>query len=292
MNPKSIVIALALSAACLEAQQPTAPQVGVVHCADGSLRAVYGLTANLVYGGMLGRGVNAAAFSSTAGLVSRVGQIEYLAVGGVPIGVYSTDEPSPLLAAGSAETGSHTGVGVALAWLPSSQLLLSWSGSTASQVQVPPLPGSVISLAVASVGFADLMLLLGDGSVERLSVSLATGQATETSVVPGASGAAFEQKGFLLLPGAGGLLVQFPDGRQQLLGIKNGSVRFEAMSDEWVHLFTADSGSAVGSHWLLHLNGAAQGEAPLQLSELPAPPVRVLRTMPRQVGSAPARVTQ
>lgn len=292
MNWKSIVIALTLSVACLEAQQPTAPPVGVVHCADGSLRAVYGLTANLVYGGMLGRGVNAAAFSSTAGLVSRVGQIEYLAVGGAPIGAYSTDEPRPLLAAGSAGAGSQTGVGVALAWLPSSQLLLSWSGSTASQVQVPPLPGSVISLAFASAGFADLMVILADGSVERFTVSLSTGQVTETSVVQGANGAAYEQNGFLLLPGADGLLVEFPDGRRQLLGIKNGSVRLEAISDEWVHLFTTDPGSSVGSHWLLHLDNAAQGEAPLQLSELPAPPVRVLRTMPRQVGNSPGKVTQ
>ncbi len=129
-----------------------------VHCAS-----VYGLPANLVYGGMLGRGVNAAAFSSTAGLVSRVGQIEYLAVGGSRIGAYSTDEPSPLLAAGSAGTGTQTASEVALAWLPSSQLLLSWFGGTANQVQIPHLPGSVISLAFASAGFADLMVVLGDG---------------------------------------------------------------------------------------------------------------------------------
>ena len=272
MNRKSILIAWALSAACLEAQQPTAPQVGVVHCADGSLRSVYGLAANLVYGGMLDRGVNAAAFSSSAGLVSRVGQIEYLAVGGSRIGVYSTDEPSPLLAAGSAGTGTQTASEVALARIPSSQLLLSWFGGTANQVQITTLVRQCdLVVAFASAGFADLMVILGDGSVERLTVSLATGQITEISVVPGASGAAYEQNGFLLLPIAGDLLVQFPDGSHQILEIKNSSVRFEAISDEWVHLFTVDSGSSEGSHWLLHLDNAAQGDAPLH-SELPAPP--------------------
>lgn len=287
MNRKSILIALALTAACLKAQ-PTAPLVGVVHCTDGSLRAVYGLPANLVYGAMLGRGVNAAAFSSTVGLVSRAAQIEYLAVDGTLIGAYATDEPSPLLAVGSVSTAGQTG---SLAWLPSSQLLLIWSGGRARQVQVTPLPGNVVSLAPGPPGFADLMVAMDDGGVELLTVSLATGQVTKTSVVLGAHRAAYQQNGFLLLPGADGLLVHLPDGRQQLLGIKNGAIRFEAISDEWVHAFATDSGSP-GSHWLLHLDGEAQGEAPLQVSELPAAPVRVPRIMPRQVESSPVRVTQ
>src|SRR5277367_6692068 len=103
MNRKSIVVAMALSAAIiLEAQQRTAsplagPSVGVVHCPDGSLRVVYGLPANLIYGAMLGRGVNAAAFSNSSGLVSRAGEIDYLSGDGAQISSYPTDEPSPLL---------------------------------------------------------------------------------------------------------------------------------------------------------------------------------------------------
>jgi hypothetical protein len=282
MNRKSVVIALALSAACLRAQQPSAPQIGVVHCTDGSLRTLYGLTANLMYGPLLGRGVNVAAFSSAVGLVSRVGQIEYLSVGGSVLGAFATDEPTPLLAAGP---------GSAAAWLPSSQVLLSWSGGVVKQVPVGPLSGSVISLALSSLGFADLLVVFGDGSVERLTVSLASGQVTGRSLVQGASGAAFEQNGFLMLPGADGLMVLFPDGRRQLLGIKSSAVRFEPISDEWVHLYTTDVGSP-GSQWLLHLDNAAQGDAPLKLSDLPAPPVRVIRTMPRQVGSSLSKVPQ
>ncbi len=291
MNRKSIAIALAVSAVCLEAQQPAAPQVGVVHCTDGSLRAAYGLPANLMYGALLGRGVNAAAFSSTAGLVSRAGQIQYLDLGGDILGAYATDEPGPLLAVEPASAGNAASSGGALAWLPSRQLLLVWSGGTANQVQIAALPGNVVSLSFAAAGSADLMVALGDGSVERLTVSLATGQVEATTSLVGANGAAYEQNGFLLLPGAGGLLVLFPDGRQQVLAIKNGAVSFEAISDSWVHLFTI-AGSTAGAHWLLHLDRVAQGEAPLQLSELPAPPVRVPRTLPRQVGNALARVAQ
>ncbi len=291
MNRKSIDIALALSAICLKAQQPTAPQIGVVHGTDGSLRAISGLPANVMYGALLGRGVNAASFSSTAGLVSKMGQIQYLGVSGSVLGSYATKEPSPLFAVGSVNTGNQASSIGALAWLPSSRLLVVWSAlGTATQVQVAPLPGSVIALSFASAGFADLLVVLGDGGVERCAVSLATGQVAETSVVSGASGVAYEQNGFLLLPGADGMLVEFPDGRQQRLGIKNGSVGFEAISEQWVHLFTT-AVSPIRSHWLLHLDSAAKGEAPLHLSELPAPPERVPKTMPRLVGNALVRVT-
>lgn len=153
------------------------------------------------------------------------------------------------------------------------------------------MPGSVISLALSSSGFADLLVASSDGSVDRLTVSLASGQVTGRSLVPGASGAAYEQNGFLLIPGAAGVMVLFPDGRQQLLGIKSSAVRFEPISDEWVHLFTTDVGSP-GSQWLLHLDNAAQGDAPLKLSDLPTPPVRVLKTMPRLVGSSLSKVPQ
>ena len=293
---KSVAIALALSSAVsLEAQQGAAsplsgPQVGVVHVPDGSLRAVYGIPANFLYGATLGRGVNAAAFSSTSGLVWRVGQIDYLAVDGTALGSYATNEPSPLLADGS---GSQAGPGAALAWLPSSKQLLSWSGGTLTQVQIESLPGAVISLSPAAArGFADLLVAAADGGVDRLTVALATGQVTEMITVSGAKGAAYEQNGFLLLPGADGLQVRFPDGRQQVFGIKTVAVRFEAVSDEWVHLSATEPGATAASHWLLHLDGAAQGEAPLQLSGLPAAPQRAPRIMPRQVGNTTVRVAQ
>jgi hypothetical protein len=292
MYRKSIVISMALSAVCLEAQHPAAPQVGVVHAPDGSLRAVYGLPANFIYGALLGKGVNAAAFSNTAGLVFRAGQIDYVSPVGAQIGVYSTNEPSPLLAVGPVSAGNQTASGTALAWLPSSKLLLIWSGGVPNQVGVAPLPGNVISLSPAAPGLADLIVSPAGGGLERLTISLGTGQVVETETLTADGSLAYEQNGFLLLPGNDGLQVRFPDGRQQLIGITTSAMQFEAISDEWVHLSTAGDGAAAGSHWLLHLDGTAQGEAPLGLSELPAVPGRVPRIMPRPVGNSMMRTAQ
>ena len=292
MYRKSIAISLALSALCLEAQQPTAPEVGIVHVPDGSLRAVYGLPANFIYGALLGKGVNAAAFSSTAGLVFRTGQIDYVSPAGAQIGVYSTNERSPLLAAGPVSGGNQTASATGLAWLPSSKLLLIWSGATPTQVQVEPLPGNVISLSPAAAGFADLIVSPAGSGLERLTISLGTGQVVETETLTTDGSLAYEQNGFLLLPGPDGLQVRFPDGRQQLIGITTSAMQFEAISDEWVHLSASEAGATAASHWLLHLDRGAQGEAPLQLSELPAAPGRVPKIMPRQVGNSKMRTAQ
>lgn len=297
MNWKSIAIALALSAAGqLNAQRAGAPlagpPVGVVHCPDGSLRTIYGLPANLMFGGLLGRGVNAAAFSSTAGLILRAGQIEYLAANGASLGTYVTDESTPLLAVSSTASTDSASSAAALAWLPSSHSLVVWRGSTATQVEAPDLPGQVIALSLSAEGAANLMVATDSGSVEQLTVSLATGQITETLTVEGATGSAYAQNGFLLLPGADGLLVRFPDGHQRVLGIKTAAVQFEPISDEWVHLSTPKSAADSGSHWLLHLDKAATGDVALQLSELPAAPVRVPKVMPRQVGNLTTKVAQ
>lgn len=134
MNWKSLATGLLLSAAvALGAQQRTTvpvagPLIGVVHCSDGSLRDIYGLPANLLYGAPLGRGVDAAAFSSAAGLVLRSGQIEYLGTDGTVLSAYATDEPNPLLAVSPVGAVKTSGFAVAMAWLPSSNLLLTWSG--------------------------------------------------------------------------------------------------------------------------------------------------------------------
>jgi hypothetical protein len=297
MNRKSIVIALALSAVSLKAQtQATSPlaspQVGVVHCPDGSLRTLYGLPANFLYGALLGRGINAAAFSNAAGLVFRSGRIEYLATDGTTLDAYVTDEQNPLLAVGPVSAGGPSTPAIALAWLPSTQVLLNWSGGTASPVQVWPSPGNVISLSPAATGFANLMVASADGGVERLTVSLATGQIVESSTVMGANGVAYQQNGFVLVLGADGLQVQFPNGHQQLLAIRTGPLRFEAVSDGWVHLSIPRTSSNAGSDWLLHLDGALQAESPLQLSELPGTPIRTPKILPRQVGQHVVGVPQ
>jgi hypothetical protein len=297
MNRKSIVIALALTAVSLKAQtQATpplaSPQVGVVHCPDGSLRTLYGLPANFLYGSLLGRGINAAAFSNTAGLVFRSGRIEYLATDGTTLDAYLTDEPNPLLAVGPVNAGGLSSPTIALAWLPSTQVLLSWVGGTASPVQVWPSPGNVISLSPTATGFANLMVATADGGVERLTVSLATGQVVESSTVMGATSVAYQQNGFVLLPVTDGLQVRFPDGHQQLLAIRTGVLRFEAVSNEWVHLSIPRTSSSAESDWLLHLDVAVQAESSLQLSELPGTPLRTPKILPRQVGQHVVGVAQ
>ncbi len=296
MNWKSIVVALTLSAAVhLEAQRTTpplvGPPVGIVHCPDGSLRAIYGLPANLMYGALLGRGVDAAAFSSEAGLILRAGQIEYLAADGTVLTTYATAETEPLLAVSSTANINSTTSATALAWLPSSRLLIVWTASTVRELEVPGLPGAVVTLSLSAAGVADLMTTTAAGSVDQTAVSLSTGETTSTSTVAGATGSVYQQNGFLLLPSANGLQVRFPDGHQLVLGIKSMAMQFEPISNEWVHLSRTASAADSGSHWLLHLDKAA-GDGVLQLSELPAAPVRVPRIMPRQVGNLTTKVAQ
>ncbi|MBV9613073.1 MAG: hypothetical protein JO091_11410 [Acidobacteriaceae bacterium] len=69
---------------------------------------------------------------------------------------------------------------------------------------------------------------------------------------------------FLVFHDARGLEIAAPNGTLRTLPVDASDLRFERMSSDWVHVWSA----AAGRNWILHLNDRS-----LEFGELPGPQV-------------------
>ena len=243
MRSRIVRIALPVLAAGILQAQVHAPQVGVIRCSDGSVRAVYGLAANFILASKPFASAGSASFSDRAGLTAANGRIELIKTDGTRIGEYESHEASPVLNVdGDAAS--------AIAWLPSDHAILRWTGASFQLYPLSPLEGRVTSLKATSPDRAQLLVLNEDGSTSRATVTLSTGELVSLDAVPGTSGPAFAQQAAVISQEQNRLVVETANGLRQPLPVPE-DVTIERMSTGWLHL----SSATTNRHWALHVSG-------------------------------------
>jgi hypothetical protein len=252
-----IFVSLSIStclAGCLQAQV-SAPELGVVRYADKTVRPIYGVEANLIVGKQLFPFANAVSFSEFGGLVAIKGRIQLVSRRGSVIGEYYTNERKPLLDVGGALT-------TAIAYLPSREALLRWSGKSfvLTQLDAGSFPGMPTSVQMHGAHSARLLATTIEGNVSEITISLDTGQLTSLKFLPGIRGPAFLQQSLVLFRDKHGLAIEAPDGSRRTVSVPARDFTVEQMSSDWLHL----SSPSTHQSWVLHLNSSA-----LQLSEMP-----------------------
>jgi hypothetical protein len=257
-NVKSqIFVSLAIStclAGCLQAQV-SAPELGIVRYADNTVRPIYGVEANLIVGKQLFPFADAVSFSEFGGLVAAKGHIRLISRRGSLIREYYTNERKPLLNVDGALT-------TAIAYLPSREALLHWSGKSfvLTQLDAGSFPGTPTSVQMHGAHSARLLATTAHGTVSEITISLDTGQLTSVKFLPGIRGPAFLQQSFVLFRDKQGLEIEAPDGNRRTVSVPSRDFTVERMSSDWLHLTSPSTQQS----WVLHLNSSA-----LQLSEMP-----------------------
>src|ERR1700689_3780363 len=177
------VLSAALAGAvpgAVPASSPAAPQVGVVQCADHSLRVLYGLPLNLFYGPVVGAGAGRAAFANDIGLLADTRGVTLISTHGALVGSLETNAfdavlgvaPAPAPATGAAASLE----GRVAAWLPALSSIAAWNGAGFTLVPVDSVPGVVRAITPLGNGTVALMISLPVGGVVRNVMSLQNGQ--------------------------------------------------------------------------------------------------------------------
>ena len=265
---------------------PSAPQVGVVRCADRSLRLVYGLPLNLIYGPALASGADRAAFANDGGLVADARGLTLLSINGSSLGWLPANAmgavpgvgPSPRSGAGTASSFS----GRAAAWLPETSSIAVWNGSRFNVVHVDSVSGAVESITPLSAATAALYITQPGGGVVRDVVSLETGQILSSTVANPAATTMYERNGFTLSIGSHGLTISNASNQVQVLPLPAKNLVIDSVADNAIVL-RSERGI---SSWLLQLNNPSLARGALVLSELPGPPPIEPARLFRQDGAA------
>jgi hypothetical protein len=238
------------------------PRLGTVRFADGSVRAVTGLPANLIVAAKPLTSADFASFSDSVGLVFKDGLIRLIDATGVTLGERATSETKPLLNVdGDAST--------AIAWLPAEHALLRWDGRAlaAGAIDDSALTGQVTYAQMMSQNYARLLVSNSAGSVSAVTVSLDTGAVVSSDILPGARGRVFIQHSFLVFQDADGLAVESVDGLRRNISLSKSlppaDLDIERMASDWLHVSSASS----GQQWAVYLN-----QSNLHVSVLPPPP--------------------
>lgn len=253
MRSRIVRIILALLAAGTIHAEVSAPQVGVIRCSDGSVRAVYGLAANFILANKPFAIADVISFSDRAGLIASHGNIQLVKASGAPIADYESHETAPIL-------NVDNDAASAIAWLPRAHAILRWIGSNSQVFPIAPLMGRVTAIKADGADRAQLLILNEDGSTSRATVTLSTGELVSLDAVPGTSGPAFEQQAALISHGQQGFVVETANGLRQFLPVP-ADATIERMSSEWLHL----SATQTNQNWALHVAGSQ-----LELFVLPA----------------------
>ena len=241
-------------AGCLQGQV-SAPELGIVRYADNTVRPIYGVEANLIVGKQLMAFADAVSFSEFGGLVAIKGRIQLISRRGSVVSEYYTNERKPLLNI----DGSLT---TAIAYLPSREALLHWSGKSfvLTQLDAGSFGGKPTSVQVHGAHSARLLATNAEGNVSEITISLETGQLTSLKFLPGIRGPAFLQQSFVLFRDKQGLEIEAPNGSRRTVSVPSRDFTVERMSSDWLHL----SSPSTQQSWVLHLSNSA-----LQLSEMP-----------------------
>jgi hypothetical protein len=250
-----LVIPMCL-AGWLHAQIST-PEVGVVRCGDSTVRPIYGVEANLVLGKQMIRVADAVSFSDFGGLVAVNGHIQLIDHHGSVLSEYDSHDRNPVLNI----DGDLT---TAVAYLPSREALLYWSGKSFVLTQLPRgiFSGKVTSVQMHGRDWAKLLATSNGGDVSEVTISLDTSQPTLVKFLPGIQGPAFLHHASVVFHDKQGLEVEAPDGSRRTVYIAATNLVIERMSSDRLHVMSPSSEQS----WVLHLNNTV-----LQLSEMPVP---------------------
>jgi len=244
--------------------QLSLPQPGFARFSDGSVHLVLGIASNLIVGARVLNTADSASFSDSGGLTSSNGLIRLMSDDGAVLGEYQSGDPRPILNIDSSLLS-------AVVWLPSKHILLGWDGKafTTTAVDDSAFGGEVTFVRQAPGKTVELFVEQADDSVAKLTVSLSEGRLLNAETEPGARGAVFVQRGWLLSQNGRGLMSELPNGNRQTVELSKeplpaGDLRIERMSNDWLHV----SSQSTGTNWAVYLTATK-----LSVSLLP-PPVR------------------
>jgi len=277
MKSKLLVAVLGVSvlsaalAGAVPGFSPAAPQVGVVQCADHSLRVIYGLPLNLFYGPVVGAGAGRAAFANDIGLLADTRGITLISTHGALVGSLETNAfdavlgvaPAPAPATGTAASLE----GRVAAWLPALSSIAAWNGAGFTLVPVDPFPGVVRAIDPLSNGTVALMISLPGGGVVRNVVSLQNGQVLSTTLAGSAALSMYERAGFILSLDPQGLTISDAAGHSQMFPMAEPEIAIDSVADRAVVLRSPQPKPS----WVLQLDDAALARGALRLSVLPGP---------------------
>jgi hypothetical protein len=262
------VLSAALAGA-VPSGSPSGPQVGVVQCADHSLRVLYGLPLNLFYGPVVGASAARAAFANDIGLLADTRSVTLISTHGALLGSLETDAFDAVLGVAPAPaTGATASLeGRVAAWLPALSSIAAWTGAGFTLVPVDSFPGVVRAVTPLSNGTVALMISLPGGGVVRSVVSLQNGQVLSSTLAGSAALSMYERAGFILSLDPQGLTVSDAAGHMQMFPIAEPSIAIDSIADRTVILRSPEPGPS----WVLQLDDAALARGALRLSVLPGP---------------------
>jgi hypothetical protein len=254
------ILALFAVSMCLASwlnAQISAPELGVVRYGDNAVRPVYGVESNLVLGKQVLPFADAASFSDFGGLVVVKGKIQLISRRGFVIAEYFANERKPLLDVSG-------GLTTAIAYLPTREALLHWSGKSfvLTQLEAGSFSGTATSVQMHGAHTARLLATTARGTVSEIAISLENGQLTSVKFLPGIRGPAFLQQNLVLFHDKQGLEVEAPDGNRRTVAFPSRDYMVERMSSDWLHLTSPSTKQS----WVVHLNNTA-----LHVSEMPSP---------------------
>lgn len=239
---RSLVVILCLSA--LSQAEVNAPLVGVVHySSDATLRPVLGIPASFVAGPSIITGVHGASFSEGGGIVVAADALEIVDKAGHLLASAPCSDSDPILNVADS-------VSTAVAWLPESRLLASYSdGAVQLTTVVANLPGRVVALR--KQGTAAALLVLETGTAAEVLIDLATGNVVGENAIAEVTAPAIYVPEGILFCGAHGLALRDSLGSIRELNPDLQVTRFERMATDWVHASTSDGEFAIhvaGNH--------------------------------------------
>lgn len=261
MSRSLVAILIAFGIAAVTPAQVKPPTLGIARLGDGSVRTLYGLPDNVIVDSHSIGSYDAASFSDQAGLVANSGRIQLVSTSFVALGEYESTEPHPLLNVDGAANS-------AIAWLPSSQSLLHWTGSAFAERVVNGIDHSfaVTAVRVASREIAQLLLTDSHSSVFEATISLETGDVVSLKSLAGVTGPALWQGSNILFQDSSSVRVASLDGAVRSIASSGAPFSFEHISSNW----TLVTSTTNHSMWVLH---SSTGQ--LRLSEVPAVPAAI-----------------
>ncbi len=239
--------------------QLSTPSVGYVRYMNDGVRGVYGLEGNYIVGRDVLALAETASFSDDGGLIFQSGSLTLVDSKLTALSTTPVAGSDPIVRVdGNLQT--------AIAWVPASRVLVHWNGESFVSIAVPGLSegDTVTSVRKLDSSTASLLVQKQDSSIVRDRVSLRTGEFKSSTLIPAASGSAFED---------GTRIVCFKDGRLSVLSQTgellqafsipaDDRVLVEQVSSRCLHFST----KTPGQDWLLHTDGND-----LHLYKLPAP---------------------
>lgn len=279
--------ALLAFAGAVPPSTPAAPQVGVVECADRSLRVLYGLPLNLFYGPVVGASAGRAAFANDIGLLADTRGITLISASGALLGSLDAnafDAVPGVAPATTPATGAAASLsGRVAAWLPAESSIAAWNGAAFTLVPVDPFPGVVRAIIPLGDGTAALLISLPGGGVVRNVVSLQNGQVFSSTLAGSAALSMYERAGFTLSLDSRELTVSDAAGHVQMFPMAQPDIAIDSVADRAVVLRAPQP----NPNWVLQLDDAALARGALRLSVLPGPPLAKPARLLPEAGVAP-----